>query len=565
MLSTILSGLAYGAGTIVAWGEEPSAEPPAQYPSVWAKPTEITHNVGPWRGDAAENKFEKVGESRVSVGPGGVFLSNGSGGVGLAPLEKGAGITSLYCFATRREAISEVSEKPVLWKLFARRPNGRSKTVSNKNCGLVPTIETMQIAQGDLRAILTWKGVKAPETTGDMDVKVTITLPKDSSIPHWHIAVANRMKGAVLARATFPMVEHLGFPGESDALVHSTYSMMTQGELHRRAQGLMNGLYGNDRETFMWPSGAFPIQHISVSIGSDTVVYVGWHDGQGYPKAYVYDLDEGLTCFVYPENTGDEGVSYDQDYDTLIGPMPGDWFTAASKYREWAHKQFWCARGPKSQWPDFTKKHLLEVPIWSRPDWAWNLEGKPDPAGNAETIAWLKNAEEWLGMPQAVLWCAWHHCRFDGNYPEYFPMQPGFAEEAKREVAAGWTVCPFINGLWYDLRTPKGAEAMASAITQNPNGQFTFPDPKTVDPLRQSLELTPICVRAATGGGRNWWPSRSGFTRKPARRWSISMSWPMRSRYPTIIAPISIRRDAGAGGFRASTKWWPRSNRPRTA
>ena len=124
----------------------------------------------------------------------------------------------------------------------------------------------------------------------------------------------------------------------------------------------MNFLYMNDSETMMWPSGAMPIQHLSASIGSDTVVYIGWHDGQAYPKGYNFTIEDRLACFAYPENMVDEGVSYRQDYDILIGPMPGDWFTAATRYRDWAHRQFWCGAGRRRVGPSSRRRICWKCP-----------------------------------------------------------------------------------------------------------------------------------------------------------------------------------------------------------
>lgn len=467
-----------------------------RYPSIWQRPTEVPESLGEWRGFLATRDFKRVGKGLVSVGPRGVFLSNRLTGVGLAGADRGLGIQSLYSFQTRRESIAKVGEKPTLFRIVVRHSDGKMTTLSNMDSGVLPSVKTEARSDGGIRAVLIWERVRVAGTSGDLNVKVTITLPARTHLPKWHLVVENRVRGAVLWKVIFPIVEHLGYPGESNALVHSTYSMMRQGELHRRAKGLLNWLYMGDPETYVYPSGAFPIQHLSVSIGSDTVVYIGWHDRHANPKGYVYDVDKSLTCWGYPDNMGDEGVSYDPTYDTVIGPMPGDWFTAASVYRDWAHRQFWCKRGPRIKWPENVRKGVVEIPYWARPDW-WDQKGQYNPAWAETVTRRIKNEEQWIGSPLGIHWYGWHHCRFDGNYPEYFPPQPGFAEEAKRESAVGWTVAPFINGFWYDLRTAGGEKATSWAVVSDPSGKLGLPDPKTVDPRSQSsihAYMCPSCV-----------------------------------------------------------------------
>lgn len=448
--------------------------------------------VGPGRAHRSERGFY--------VSSGGFYLSNGVTGVGLAFPASGAGIQSLYCLTTGREAIDKAHVKPVLWRLELRRPDGTVSTLSNVQAGVVPTVKMDAMNDGGVSATVTWGKIATPGTQGDMDVVVTIKLPADSALAHWHIEVQNRLKGAVLAKVLFPIIPNLGYAGESDALVHTTWSMMRQGELIRHARGLLNWLYMGDIETSLYPSGSFPIQHISTSIGSDTVVYIGWHDGQAYPKGYTYDVDNALTCWNYPENSGDEGVSYSQPYETVIGPMRGDWFDAAAVYRNWAHQQSWCRRGPKAKWPAVAKQQVAEIAYWARPDWYRDDDpAKAKPAMAETVLKRVRNEEQWLKVPRAIHWYVWHKARFDGDYPDYFPARQGFNEEAEREAVAGWTVCPFINGFWYDLRTSKGEEAKQEAVVDNPSGQSKLPDPKTIDPLRQSSIHAYMCPSSA------WW------------------------------------------------------------
>jgi len=78
-------------------------------------------------------------------------------------------------------------------------------------------------------------------------------------------------------------------------------------------------------------------------------LYLAAHDSAGNVK----ELDlaggsEAMTLAVrhlVPERASGR---VDIDYDTLLGGFPGDWYTAADVYREWAQKQWWC----RAKWMD---------------------------------------------------------------------------------------------------------------------------------------------------------------------------------------------------------------------
>src|SRR5262249_48376494 len=132
--------------------------------------------------------------------------------------------------------------------------------------------------------------------------------------------------------------------GESDVLVPSTHSMMVHGELHRGATGRLYASYLG-APYVDYPGGGFPIGHMSVTIGDNSVFYIGCHDPDANMKGYGWTMEEGLRFHVRPPNMTRPGESYRQTWDHVVGPLPGDWFDAACVYRRWAVGQFWCAKG----------------------------------------------------------------------------------------------------------------------------------------------------------------------------------------------------------------------------
>lgn len=399
--------------------------------------------------------------------------------------EKGFGLGSMVFLANGRDAISQVDNDTKWWEVQVRLPDGKIVTLDNLGAR---TGAFEPFADRKTGGRFIWQNLRVPGDSGTIDVTVTVRLESGSSLARMRIQVANHLQAAGLWKINFPKINHLGYPGESDCMVPTTYTMMTTGELRRAATGVLYWAYAGS-PAMEYPSGAMPIQHLSCSIGDDTVVYLGCHDGKGNTKGYGWIMEDGLTFHIWPENMSVPGASYDQDWDYVIGPMKGDWFDAARVYRAWATQQLWCAKGRLEDRSDKSKE-FFEVPYWGDPQWPssgfrQDLRPMDEPAAKlprqfqpasfdpnarsydvqaAEMTRRVERSVADYGLPLGIQWYTWHNSRFDGDYPDYFPPRPGFEEALHKTTRPGMFVHGFINGIWFDRSLPEFKEAAPNAM-----------------------------------------------------------------------------------------------------
>ncbi len=471
--------------------------------SVWSAPTPVTAvpDAGPTRQDLS------------------LTIENGEVRLRFKPAAKGFGLGSLVYVKNGREALSKVDDRPRWWKIDVRTPARQVVSVSNLDAS-PGTFSAFDDPSTGGRFL--WDKVSLPGVPGTLSVAVTVRLEPGSSLARMRIAVTNRLEQAALWDVHFPYINHLGYPGQSDVLVPSTYSMMVQGELHRAvpADGPAGRLYASylGAPYVDYPGGGFPIGHMSATIGDNTVVYVGCHDPAGNTKGYGWQMGEVLRFHVPPAGMGTPGVGYEQDWDFVIGPISGDWFDAVRVYRAWAIRQSWCAKGPLADRQD-QPREFFEVPYWGDPQWpvagyreqefplnakAATLDKQFHPAPGdfkPDALAYDVQRDEMLrrntvavttyGLPLGIQWYGWHKCRFDGNYPQYFPPRPGFREALQTEAEPGLFVHGFLNGLWFDRTLPEFADAAPWQITDAAtfNQQAAGP----VDPLKAREGTALMC------------------------------------------------------------------------
>ncbi len=129
--------------------------------------------------------------------------------------------------------------------------------------------------------------------------------------------------------------------------------------------------------------------------------------------------------------------------------LHGDWYDAASIYRDWVRK--------KAAWyPRKKTGHdgRIDTPQWMKELCVWAQCGDP-PEKMPETMRKFTDA---LGVPTGVHWYNWHKIPFDNDYPHYFPAKDGFKEAVgKIQKNGDCYVMPYINGRLWDTRD-KGVE-----------------------------------------------------------------------------------------------------------
>jgi len=273
----------------------------------------------------------------------------------------------------------------------------------------------------DGRAIrLSWRDIPLHAERGVLDAEVTVLRRPDGS-QEWRLEFANRSKRWKLAETEFPRLGRVMRDGEGDAMVPST----DHGAKLVRRRAAAHGAVTADYLGYMPMVAAF-------FVGEDGL-YVAAEDPQSRIKRLVIDGEQDVR-FVTPTELGAEGPRH----GVTLAPIKGDWWEAARRYRAFALKQPWAARGPIAAIADYPRR-ICEIPLWI------NIHGHPSAASNV--LARAKAV--FPGFSTGLHWHLWQHSGHDVNYPEYFPAQPGTRECIAFCESIGQEPMPYTNGrLW---------------------------------------------------------------------------------------------------------------------
>ena len=406
---------------------------------------------------------------------------------------------SMYDFSSRIECLSKGRIDVPLWKILLKSMDGK-KEMLLKPSDLPKT--SFDISDSKLKVKLSWLNIPVSLFDGNIDVIVTATLCEGDSTARWHIVVKNHIKDGGLQEVYFPVIGNLGYAGQSDVCgprLRTPHQGL--GDLTRRSAGPINHTYMSRLVPHKYPgSGA---QLLSVSCGVDTTVYIACYDGEGYSKRWQGSLDDVFEIYAYPEGTAQPGVNYNQPYEILVGPMDGDWFDAAKRYRKWALKQKWCAAGPiiEKNIPDKFKNidFVIRTGLWNDggggSKWnaekqVWELKEKGikwrDACG---TIKYSKESSR-LGCSPVeqverqfksyktsdstivVHAYMWHQNLFDDMYPDFLPAIKGFKQLVADWQSQGMIMMPYING-WMLAKGVPWIEEAEPYLSRNIDGSVT--------------------------------------------------------------------------------------------
>ena len=175
-------------------------------------------------------------------------------------------------------------------------------------------------------------------------------------------------------------------------------------------------------------------------------VYVALHDRYGgtkdvriesRPDARAVDLEFSIPA----PGMGRPGNGYRIEGAGIWRLLRGDWFDAATMYREWV--------GREARWqPEVGAAGREDTPRWMRELSCWAMTG----GSAAEVVPITKEFQAALGLPVGLHWYNWHQIPFDNDYPHYFPAKDGFAAGVAELRASGVRVMPYINGRLWDTR-----------------------------------------------------------------------------------------------------------------
>ncbi len=270
------------------------------------------------------------------------------------------------------------------------------------------------------------------------EISVEVTLLTDSADDAliWDLQVTNNSEQWGLWRIIFPQIS-VKYLGEgSDVFLPHTAGIE------------LSDMWDTaDRKGGTYPSGWTCMQYMAAyDAARKTGLYVGMHDPFGSTKdIFAQGLPAQRTVafrFEHPvPDMGKPGVDFELPGQAKWQILRGDWFDAATIYRNWVNRE-------AKWWPPLGPDGRTDTPNWMRTLPAWVMTG----GAASDCVPRVKVFAEELGVPVGFHWYNWHQIPFDNDYPHYFPAKDGFAKGVAELKQAGVYAMPYINGRLWDTR-----------------------------------------------------------------------------------------------------------------
>ena len=294
----------------------------------------------------------------------------------------------------------------------------------------------MKVASGDATSFakgtsgdvdtLFWNDIPLGGERGVLDAKVLIERRPDGS-QAWRLEFDNRSTKWALFSTDFPRLNRVVGKGAADAML----------PWKDHGARLFRKWEGSPGEIAYQYLGHYP--QVAAFFAGDDGLYIAAEDPDARQKTLVVGVGSSLRFHTPVEWGGVVGKAAEGPrYDVVLAPLKGDWWSAAWRYRNFALKQKWCAKGPIKDISGYPRR-MAEIPLWI------NIHGHPDAASNI-----LARAKQvFPGFSTGLHWHLWQHSGHDVNYPEYFPEQPGTKECIAFCESIGQEPMPYTNGrLW---------------------------------------------------------------------------------------------------------------------
>ena len=286
-----------------------------------------------------------------------------------------------------------------VWQLEFRRDKGAgAKVILSGRAEASPSHEVAR-DEGRASLILRWKGLDLPDEPDAVDVEVRVGLAADDPLSRWRIRVANRSTSLGLWKVSFPILP-LGPIGDR---VEDNRFVWPYG------RGIVIGkdaFLKKARYTGGSHPSAFNMQFQALyneKLGGG--LYLAAYDGQGHSKRFSFSADTDNRLLNYrishnPRNLGYPSEDFEMNYDVRIGPFAGDWYDACQIYRNWAVKQVWCSKGPKSTRSDMARWYK-EAPVALMTSTEW---GDSDVLKARDSLLKILSV---IGMDVPIHWYTW--------------------------------------------------------------------------------------------------------------------------------------------------------------
>ena len=283
---------------------------------------------------------------------------------------RGGALVSVLDRKTDWQFVRDHAAPPALYRLALRDAGNKLLWIGHDKC--------KRLAWSQRRAVdgTTLVLEACPADAGRLSVHVEVTLPDHSPMSAWRIWVDGVRKDQAVHCVVCPVLSGFAKLGQSapgETLVHPRHS---QGALYRNPFPVVDGLpmragsgssspaAGIGKFGSLYPGMAS--MQFALYYNDHAGLYFACHDDQLNVKAIECGAnDERHPAFFishYPAEQRGQGCAI--AYDTILGVFHGDWHDGAGIYREWAVKQWWCAK----------KQAQRKMPAWLRKGFAvWQM------------------------------------------------------------------------------------------------------------------------------------------------------------------------------------------------
>lgn len=382
----------------------------------------------------AQGRFKEALQfARGKVPVNWLLKTAGDLGIALQHIGNGIRLESLFDRKSNRE-LSAAQSLP-LFTITLRHVPGKREMQLTAESGW-KQVEMKGTGNG---VALHWRRPKEP-SLASIEVILHATVIETASAFHWSLDIGHLPPDWSLLRVSFPQIA-IADLGENAEVFFPRGPGEVQRNLWKRAFTFRS----------LYPNGWCTMQFLAAYDGTGNVrrgtgIYVDVHDPYGSAKEIVVksepDAKRVIFAFEYPApNMGVGSNRFQQAGKVVWQILRGDWFDAATIYRNWVRKE--------AKWfPKLGKDGRTDTPQWMKELCVWALGG----GAPKDCVPIVKEFAEFMGVPAGFHWYNWHQIPFDNDYPHYFPTKEGFAEGVRELQQAGVFVMPYINGRLWDTR-----------------------------------------------------------------------------------------------------------------
>jgi hypothetical protein len=222
-----------------------------------------------------------------------------------------------------------------LYRLSMVQKGGEPVRLSSKDAASL-TVDRTVVGQAEVLDLSF-----GPHGSHDITVKCRISLEPDSPLSHWRISVKNDT-GYAIRSLHYPLIQS-SF-ASAGSVSEDVFVWGAGGGLIRTMHaGASPSTYTIDSRPAQYP-GECALQ-MQAYYNHLAGLYMATYDAGINVKHFGFSRGEGGVDLSIEHNYDERpGLSFELPYDTVLGVFHGDWYAAADLYKEWATKQFWCAR-----------------------------------------------------------------------------------------------------------------------------------------------------------------------------------------------------------------------------